>query len=475
MLHRAMPTRLVGYVASAVILASLHYSTTRGVSSSPQLSEADPALHHFRPSRNAIIMIGPGVKLPDLLRMLASMARSAPSAVVALAVDPGEQANSIAAHIVRPGTISTPVSASSAPARIPMWLRLYAFSALDATMPQHTPRRFPAVRRYHHYATMLADLSAGRDEEGGNATAGGGVSWSARGSLVVFSTLDAAHLYEPDGVLVGDARDLVLQRDPFSLMWARYFGLPEFDALVARAAPPTLIAAQEGAAVPIEKEPYTWSWVQHCAGEVGEAQTRHTPVLCSGSTMGNTEGMRAYLAAMNAGADTCADVDWHRGMDQGIHNLLLRRHSEGEWAALESHPLRNETTLGQSKSGDFVGPARALQSAVRLFVTPAEGDLMCTIGQLVLGGVVTRDAEGFVVGAPYSFLGSRPHVDVASSGPSGASAVEAGGGGKGGGDASTGVRGGGAGRAGRRCAVVHQFDRSPELLRFYDGVYGTRG
>ena len=365
---------------------------------------------------NAILAAAPGLPFQtELLRTLVSLSLNVPNAVVCLLLKPAE-AEELKRVVVAPGS-------PAAPGALPMWVRVYSFDVLDARAPSSVRERFPSIRRYSYYDAVLDDLA-----DGGAANAG------ANPPLVLFSTLDAAHHRTPDAVMLSDARDVVFQRDPFPVMWSRYFNVGDaqgrgWTAAAAARLPPSLVAAQEARTMTLEQEDWNRSWVHYCYYYLGEAMVGKQWILCSGTTMGNEKGIRAYLAAMQDGATRCMDIGWEKGMDQGIHNVLLRGHTPSEWATLRKRIPEPRLNA----SGALLDAVAELQSRLNVHIAEAEGDLLCTMALMSSPVTYLRDIDGYVVARPDKSL---PHGDTSP-----------------------------------RCAVVHQFDRSQELAAFYSNTY----
>ena len=151
-------------------------------------------------------------------------------------------------------------------------------------------------------------------------------------------------------------------------------------------------------------------------------------IFCSGTTFGTLRGVRYYIAAgMLPAMGYCSVIDWEKGMDQGIHNVLLHRYS-GEaldgWraAADRGGPFRpgggKEPIMARPR--EFLDFVQGFQAGIKLHVSHAEEGDICTMALLLTKGVF-RDEQGRVT--PY--------------------------------------------QGGPPCAVVHQFDRSPPLVDYF--------
>ena len=122
---------------------------------------------------------------------------------------------------------------------------------------------------------------------------------------------------------------------------------------------------------------------------------------------------------MVAGHDRCVALSGSSvGLDQGVHNAMMRVHLPGQWA---------DYLLRAPEAADLMAEIRAFHSRTTIVVEKAEGDLICTIGlPAARGRPIPLDGEGY-----FTTLG--------------------------GGDA--------------RCALVHQYDRSPYLDAFYTAKF----
>lgn len=379
----------------------------------------------------AIIAVAHRMPVRDAYVLIASAARSAPDAVITLAISPADSAAYRAAIVSPAGGAAAAEPAPSATRRVAAWVRLYDADALARRTPEHARGLPPSIQRYFWAAMMLDDLTGGAN--GGDSDAG-----------VLFSNVDAAHRAAPRAVLLSDVRDVVLQRDPFAVMWARFFGAPAdalasgaWDAVAADAAiarrRPLVLAAQELAGVAVRGEAHNKEWVVSCFGKEGLAMVGDEGILCSGTTLGTRDGVRAYLAAMAEGVGMCAAIRAPHpavGLDQGVHNVLMRTGAIAGGAAPGAEAAQ---ARGRGRAAPALAAlVRRFHDAVDVAVAAAEGDLMCTIGLPAARGVtLPRDGDGF-----FAALNGTTS----------------------------------------RCAVVHQYDRerSRALARFYAVTFRDR-
>jgi hypothetical protein len=108
-------------------------------------------------------------------------------------------------------------------------------------------------------------------------------------------------------VMISDLRDVVFQSDPFQ-----------------HALPADIVFAQERSL--LGESPVNRNWLAEAYGTAVADNLRDCLVSCSGTTFGTVSGMLRYLVAMTIelGGLAGSDVLQSRGMDQGIHNFLIR-------------------------------------------------------------------------------------------------------------------------------------------------------
>jgi hypothetical protein len=78
---------------------------------------------------------------------------------------------------------------------------------------------------------------------------------------------------------------------------------------------------------PIGQCPWNSAWILHCYGKQALNEMKDLPIFCSGTVMGDRDGLLAYLRAM------IGEIAWTAGSrgesafgaDQGNHNHLLHR------------------------------------------------------------------------------------------------------------------------------------------------------
>jgi hypothetical protein len=363
---------------------------------------------------NVVLLAAPKLDDVDLTTVLASIAAHAPDALVLLIVEPAQAAR-LAGEVVAPGAagggggVAGSAAQTTWQARAPLklWLRMYSWDALSAQLPPAQAAYLPPLRRYAMYPLLLDDLAAG-----------GGGGGGAQGALL-FSNAPPALLRPPTGVLLSDARDVVLQADPF----------PRFHAqLGAGAGEAAVLVAGEARVMKLGADDWNRGWVSFCYYDLGEAMVNEEQIYCSGTTFGTPEGVRHYIAeGLLPAAGFCADLSWHKGMDQGIHNVLLHPYTPAQlahWRARADaggpfRPNGGKSPIMADPRG-FLDLVERFQKGVRVRVAHAEEGAMCTMALLLRGGL-HRDAAGWVLPAAGA----------------------------------------------EKCALVHQFDRSEELVGFY--------
>jgi hypothetical protein len=108
-------------------------------------------------------------------------------------------------------------------------------------------------------------------------------------------------------VMISDLRDVVFQSDPFE-----------------KPLPADIVFAQERCL--LGESPVNQRWMAEAYGEAVAHNVRDCLVSCSGTTFGTVSGMLRYLVAMTTELAGLAsrDILLSRGMDQGIHNYVIR-------------------------------------------------------------------------------------------------------------------------------------------------------
>lgn len=382
------------------------------------------------PPLNVILLAAPKLDEVDVVTCLTSIATHAPDAVVLLIVNPA-QATSLQALVKAPveggSSSSSSSSNADAPAQqqswrvrptIPLLVRMYSWPALDALLTPTQRGYMPPIRRYAMYPLLLDDMEAGGAADSSTGTSASG----EEGPILLFSNLPPALVRAPDGVFISDARDMVFQADPFPRFW----GMLRANGVGAGEA--ALVVAGEARVTTIGKDDWNRGWVSFCYYDLGEAMVGGEQIFCSGTTFGTLRGVRYYIAAgMLPAMGYCSVIDWEKGMDQGIHNVLLHRYTpealDGWRAAADrGGPFRpgggKEPIMARPR--EFLDFVQGFQAGIKLHVSHAEEGDICTMALLLTKGVF-RDEQGRVL-------------------PS---------------------------QGGPPCAVVHQFDRSPPLVDYF--------
>ena len=380
--------------------------------------------------RNAILMAAAGMSASDLRVALASIAEHAPSVSLLMVVQPDQVLwlSAFANETRRQG------------GKPRLWLRLYDWNALHNRLASDYEKTlFPAIRRYHFYDMVLRDIAPDKD----------GVMPAPTGAPgpVLFSNFDAEHLLAPHAVFLADSRDLVFQADPFPDFWAfvaRHGANPSapppaplkpdlFDSRLA--AEVAILVAGEARVSTLGEDDWNRGWVSWCFFDLGEAMVNSEQIYCSGTTFGTINGLRTYLRnGMLPAMRFCAKIDFEKGMDQGIHNVLLHRYSkerlDGWRANARAGGLYRPgggTEMAMAQPLEFLTLVDTLQDRLTVHVAHAEDGLICTMALLLRNGV--HQAEDGAV------LPSRGSV--------------------------------------RKCAVVHQFDRDAGLVTHFKRLYGA--
>lgn len=130
---------------------------------------------------------------------------------------------------------------------------------------------------------------------------------------------------------------------------------------------------------------------------LGETMVDEKYILCSGTTLGTVAGITAYLTqGMGPAADVCNEIGWEKGMDQGIHNVLLQHYSSAEWTAIRAKAaLDDEPRFAMANKAKLLEIVSGLQSGLIVDLARSEDGFICTMALLLQLGL-TRDGEGFV-------------------------------------------------------------------------------
>lgn len=284
-----------------------------------------------------------------------------------------------------------------------------------------------------------------------------------------------ANMQSLRGVLLADLRDVVFQSDPFANLWkvkAQQHGRQEEEGggVGGRTTSlPILVVAQEAAKLRVRDCPFNLAWANACYGHgvVGQrSQSPDTesygfgesPIFCSGTTLGEAEAVRVYLSSLLDALSGCTHLEhW----EQSVHSMLIAAaalapsssssspsSSTGSLLTSRGYPRHMVvaehsspvTSRGQASNGN-VTTARAkrlgqtwfasatLHASTTIVAAPAEGDWVCTLGNMVkTGQPVYR---------------SQTTGDVVSGG------------------------------SGVPCALVHQYDRFPELTTHYMSKFAS--
>jgi hypothetical protein len=113
---------------------------------------------------------------------------------------------------------------------------------------------------------------------------------------------------EYDRVMLTDVRDVIFQRNPFTIDTGECLGCFEED----RRRSIGNCAINSG-------------WIRAAFGEAALQEIAEKPIVCSGTTLGPAGEIRGYLNRMTAHLGRL-DLD-NRGIDQGVHNYMI--HVEG--------------------------------------------------------------------------------------------------------------------------------------------------
>lgn len=394
-------------------------------------------------------------KAAGLRRFVESALRSCPTAYVALVSDDhafwlGASAE-LAAALGHPRVMLLPAN-------------------LTAALPGFPHRRWhPRLRiqalRYWVYARALGAALA---------RVGGGSGVGGRDSLV----------------LLTDTMDVAFQRDVFAHARAIIRARAAGGGAGAHQPLPPLLLAEEPAEHGVSDERISAGWLRSCvrpsvlrprgaapsqgvgrqprsSGDGAGWGTLPAPtgdaILCSGTTLGPPAAVGAYIDAMVAALPLCM-VALHAsaGVDQSVHNLLLRQPPPGGGGGEDSGalPLGWLASRGEDAYRRLQGIAHDLAGAVAAVPVPHDWGWVCTQGLVALGA---QSVPVTAWGAPGPGFGVAPHAGwwgTAAGQP--VAAVE---------PARARGQGGRAGGAAHLalspspgappCSLAHQYDRSP--------------
>lgn len=500
--------------ADAIPSSSPSNAVSPRSSTAPQVVSLPSASPHAFPLHLAILC-APGLKWKQLGRTLRSFAQSAPATVIALVID--EQADvqtmqyikyrvdiprargeinaseaasmpsDVLAAVLWPKSSKETAEIIARDSRIPIWIRVYSWQALSSTLPALEQSYHAPIRRYSIASLILDDfeglLHGSISSNEGAFDAGERLPAEASGgSPVMWSNLPAALMRAPDAVLLCDARDIAIQRDPFTHLWVDFIApeqhgdhaCPQFNAkihgidVISRAAAhplrgwrpafsalPYVIVAGEAPFMTIGEENWNRGWVHQCYGYTGEAIIYDRHILCSGTTMGTLPGIRHYLdRGMKPALRLCDRVHWpfdaarvgeEKGLDQGVHNIIMHGQSEEAllmwrkqlakgtyFSVVELHHRPVDKSVGEPLL-DLIESFQAPSTCVQIRVANAADGLFCTLGVLI----ATQDRTKLPTRHPEHGWVARDDMPE------------------------------------HACAVVHQFDRRRDLEDHFDAVFGV--
>ena len=132
--------------------------------------------------------------------------------------------------------------------------------------------------------------------------------------FLMFRDMLQANAERYDFVMISDARDVIFQSDPFALLNGQAVNF-----------------AVE--AVTLGQETLNASWMRERYGAAVHDEIRAHRVVCAGTTLGTTDGMRRYLAAM------CTEIgapgyDRRVNYDQASHNYIAWK-LRPEWCVVD--------------------------------------------------------------------------------------------------------------------------------------------
>ncbi|WP_419785232.1 hypothetical protein [Pseudodesulfovibrio sp.] len=114
-----------------------------------------------------------------------------------------------------------------------------------------------------------------------------------------------ATLPQAERILLTDVRDVIFQADPFSPHWAE-----------------GLTCAEEDRRMTIGSCPHNSHWIRQHLGEDALSAVANRPILCSGTTVGSSDAILAYLNVLTEKMTSFSGGQRMAGFDQGVHNVL---------------------------------------------------------------------------------------------------------------------------------------------------------
>lgn len=125
--------------------------------------------------------------------------------------------------------------------------------------------------------------------------------------LRYFLYLDFLERHGPfERILIADVRDVIFQRHPFDYPWSDGINCTLEDQRKT-----------------VSSCPFNAHWVRQHMGTDALADIGSHPISCSGTTVGDHEGMLHYLRAMTTLLVPPTTGERMAGYDQGIHNHLI--------------------------------------------------------------------------------------------------------------------------------------------------------
>jgi len=190
------------------------------------------------------------------------------------------------------------------------WRRMYPLTRLASIWPTRIAVRW-----------IIGMLLRCRDE--------GDVMWQAKlavpfvhyfcARFAVYSRLLAERSDEFDRLFLADVRDKVFQRDPFA------WDVPS-DRLACFSEQPGMTIGQCR---------FTSRWIRNGIGQRAVDEVADEQLLCAGTTMGPTDAMRRYLAALVR--QMLMLRKQVNGIDQGTHNYIVHTGKAGPWRMYMNH------------------------------------------------------------------------------------------------------------------------------------------
>ena len=214
-------------------------------------------------------------------------------------------------------------------------------------------------------------------------------------------------------ILLSDSRDVVFQSDPFLSTIARPSPSPSKDGYTA--GKPTLYISGEPRGRTIGTCKFNSEWIYKMFGQVAFNVMYNNTIRCAGLLFGSVEAISLLIdVGMIPAISAYSKTVW---MDQGVLNFITSFNFPEVW---------DVRLIADNVTARGTEIARHVASRINVVVVPTESGWLCTVYQYAfVEGGVPQAPDGAVTGVRNTMTG-----------------------------------------AAAPCAVVHQFDRFPQLVAY---------